>query len=178
MLVAVIQRNSVARREPNNLFLAQFAVMHVHLAIENDKDLFAGVDTTSPAFGAEGARGATGGLLRGAGSGTMDNIPVRLSNGEFVTNAENTTRFLPLLQAINGFSGGGGGGGRGGGGVIVQVIDERGSQAAPVERQERTSANGIRTISLVIRDTVKRQVSSGELDQPFQARFGLNPATR
>ena len=68
--------------------------------------------------------------------------------------------------------------GQSGGGVVVQVIDQRGSQAAPVERRERTNASGIKTISLIIRDVVRRQVSTGELDQSLQARFGLNPALR
>ncbi len=68
--------------------------------------------------------------------------------------------------------------GGGGGGVVVQVIDQRGSQAAPVERRERTGADGTKVISLVIRDMVRRQVAGGEFDQSFQARFGLSPATR
>ncbi len=122
-------------------------------------------------------RGAHGGLLKGRGSGTSDSIPTQLSHGEFVTNADNTAQFLPLLQAINGFSSNGGGGNRGAA-VVVQVIDQRGSQAAPVERRERTNKDGTRTISLIIRDMVKQQVSSGEFDKPFQARFGLNPITR
>ena len=124
------------------------------------------------------ATASHGGLLRGAGSGISDSIPTMLSHGEFVTNANDTARFLPLLQAINNFSGSGGGGGSRGGGTVVQVIDQRGSKAAPVERQERTGANGTKVISLLIRDVVKRQVSTGELDAPFQSRFGLSPSTR
>ena len=44
---------------------------------------------------------ATGGRVRGPGSGTSDSIIARLSNGEFVVNAAQTARWLPLLQAIN-----------------------------------------------------------------------------
>jgi len=85
-------------------------------------------------------QGATGGLLQGGGSGTSDSIPVRLSDGEFVINAANTKQFLPLLTAINNFSGGGGQ--SKGGGVVVQVIDQRSGDAPPVERQERVSGDG------------------------------------
>jgi hypothetical protein len=44
---------------------------------------------------------ATGGFVSGKGGPTEDAIPARLSNGEFVVNAEATTRFRPLLERIN-----------------------------------------------------------------------------
>lgn len=44
---------------------------------------------------------ASGGYISGAGTGTSDSILARLSNGEFVINAQATRKFLPLLQAIN-----------------------------------------------------------------------------
>ena len=44
---------------------------------------------------------ATGGMIRGAGTGTSDSIPALLSNGEFVVNAKATAQNLPLLQNIN-----------------------------------------------------------------------------
>ncbi len=55
---------------------------------------------------------ATGGKISGPGSSISDSILARLSDGEFVVNAEATSRFLPLLQAINsgslpGFANGG-----------------------------------------------------------------------
>lgn len=55
---------------------------------------------------------ADGGHVRGAGTGTSDSIPARLSNGEFVVNAAATRKFLPLLERINagrvpGFASGG-----------------------------------------------------------------------
>lgn len=45
---------------------------------------------------------AEGGLVRGAGTATSDSIPARLSNGEFVVNAEATRQHLGELLAING----------------------------------------------------------------------------
>ena len=44
---------------------------------------------------------ATGGLIRGPGTGTSDSIPAMLSNGEYVINAAQTAKFKPLLEAIN-----------------------------------------------------------------------------
>lgn len=42
-----------------------------------------------------------GGLVRGPGTETSDSIPTRLSDNEFVVNARQTKRHLPLLRAIN-----------------------------------------------------------------------------
>lgn len=44
---------------------------------------------------------ATGGLLRGKGTGTSDSMLIAASNGEFVVNAAATSKTLPLLEAIN-----------------------------------------------------------------------------
>lgn len=44
---------------------------------------------------------ATGGLIRGPGTGTSDSIPARLSDGEYVVNAAATARNRDLLDAIN-----------------------------------------------------------------------------
>jgi hypothetical protein len=55
---------------------------------------------------------AAGGLITGPGSGTSDSIPAMLSDGEYITPADKTRRFLPLLEAIrhgrlDGFANGG-----------------------------------------------------------------------
>jgi hypothetical protein len=44
---------------------------------------------------------ATGGYISGAGTGTSDSIPARLSDGEYVINAAATKRNKPLLDKIN-----------------------------------------------------------------------------
>ena len=44
---------------------------------------------------------ATGGSVSGAGTGTSDDIPAMLSNGEFVMNAKSAKKFMPLLEAMN-----------------------------------------------------------------------------
>jgi len=49
---------------------------------------------------------ADGGLVYGQGSGTMDNIPIRVSNGESVINARSTAMFGGILSLLNQMGGG------------------------------------------------------------------------
>lgn len=49
---------------------------------------------------------ATGGLIKGEGTGTSDSIHTMLSNGESVINAKSTAMFLPMLDMINQAGGG------------------------------------------------------------------------
>lgn len=56
--------------------------------------IFGRVSLDNPLF-------ASGGLVRGPGTGTSDSITAQLSNGEFVVNAAATKKFLPLLAGIN-----------------------------------------------------------------------------
>jgi hypothetical protein len=44
---------------------------------------------------------ASGGYVRGAGTGRSDSIPARLSNGEYVVNAAATSKHRALLDLIN-----------------------------------------------------------------------------
>lgn len=60
-----------------------------------------GVNTNVPT-----TKAAQGGLITGVGSGTLDNIPVMVSNGESIINANSTRMFSPLLSAINEMGGG------------------------------------------------------------------------
>ena len=43
---------------------------------------------------------AEGGLIRGAGSTTSDSIPIFVSDWEYIIPAEQTKKYLPLLNAI------------------------------------------------------------------------------
>lgn len=49
---------------------------------------------------------STGGYVQGAGTGTSDSIPTRLSNGESVMTAKATSMFSPILSAFNQLGGG------------------------------------------------------------------------
>jgi len=44
---------------------------------------------------------ADGGFVSGPGTATSDSIPSMLSNGEYVVNAKQTRKFLPVIHAIN-----------------------------------------------------------------------------
>lgn len=63
------------------------------------KAAFAGAKTLVKGF-------STGGYVQGAGTGTSDSIPARLSNGESVMTAKATSMFSPILSAFNQLGGG------------------------------------------------------------------------
>lgn len=65
-----------------------------------------------------------------------------------------------------------GGSGRGGPSMNVQVIDQRGSGAAPIQTQR--SGNSLK---IFVRDAVNSALP-GALDQIMPARFGVSPKTR
>ena len=73
------------------------------------------------------AKFAEGGKVNGAGTGTSDSIPARLSNGEFIMTARATKMFEPLLLAMNNI-------GRG-----VPILTSRSYQAADTAEQLSTS---------------------------------------
>lgn len=52
------------------------------------------------------AKFATGGYIEGAGTSTSDSIPVRVSNGESIMNANTTAMFGGLLSSLNQLGGG------------------------------------------------------------------------
>lgn len=52
------------------------------------------------------AKFATGGYVKGAGTSTSDSIPVRVSNGESIMNANTTAMFGGLLSSLNQLGGG------------------------------------------------------------------------
>lgn len=59
--------------------------------------------TTQPVGGNmnRNAMYSSGGDVHGPGTETSDSIPVRLSNHEYVVNAESTKKYKPMLEAIN-----------------------------------------------------------------------------
>ena len=59
------------------------------------------------AFGFSGASFASGGIVRGPGSGTSDSIATALAEGSFVVNARAASAFRPILDGISGFASGG-----------------------------------------------------------------------
>ena len=121
---------------------------------------------------------ADGGMVRGAGGPRSDSIPARLSNGEFVVNAQSTARFRPQLEAMNsgqGFQAGGavssngasgattgsmgGGAGPGAGApTIINILDPSlVEDAMATPSGERAIVNIIErnssSVKLILRDT-------------------------
>lgn len=131
-----------------------------------------------------------GGLVSGPGGPRSDSIAAMLSNGEFVVNAASTAQFLPLLEAINQFSGSSarpsasvsapaGITAASGSGVVVNVIDQRSAsqdQDDGVEVRESQGDNGELQVDIIVRDTVRRDIRNGELDVAFRDRFGITPS--
>lgn len=71
--------------------------------IKNTKNPFT-LSSNDPLLFPNGAptqKKANGGHIRGAGTGTSDSILAKLSNGEFVINANSTKKYRGLLEAIN-----------------------------------------------------------------------------
>ena len=119
---------------------------------------------------------ASGGLVRGPGSGTSDSINARISNGEFVVNAASTRAYLPILQAINKFGGNTFSSKNNDNGVSIEIIDQRSTNAPPVEIENRgRQPDGRVAIRATIRDTTKDLINNGELDKNMVNRYGLRP---
>lgn len=59
------------------------------------------------------------------------------------------------------------------GDVVVNVIDQRGAGAPPVETRSSTGPNGERTIDLFIGERVNRNADNGGLDKAMQRNFGV-----
>lgn len=69
---------------------------------------FGGPGSRDYGGGGDPVTGATGGYVRGPGSGTSDSIAARLSNGEFVLNAGSVRRLgVGFLHGLNSFAAGG-----------------------------------------------------------------------
>lgn len=110
----------------------------IHITVTRDGDPLArGTGGGPPPPPAKRKNTASGGKVSGPGTGRSDDVPMNLSNGEFVVNAAATARTQPLLEAIN--SGhvytGAGTHSMGGGGTVIYQTQVT---AAPGERAEET----------------------------------------
>lgn len=80
---------------------------------------------------------------------------------------------MPLKRGANGKLGVEAAGGDSG--TTIVINDMRSSAGAePVQTQERRGPDGKRMISVLIRDEVRRQIRSGDLDRDMQASYGAN----
>jgi hypothetical protein len=106
----------------------------------------------SQAIFAEAPRLHTGGIIR------PNEVPAILERGEGVFTPAQMRALAPA----------------GGGDVIVQVIDQRGAGAPPIETTESRGPDGQRMIRMVVRQEVRRAVADGALDREMQASYGLS----
>lgn len=59
------------------------------------------------------------------------------------------------------------------GDVVINVIDQRGAGAPPVETRERRGEDGRRVIDLIVRDAVNRGIADGAFDRSMGLAYGL-----
>jgi hypothetical protein len=84
-------------------FQTAFSIVESIVALIKTINIISGLLSFIPGGGAIAAlAAASGGYISGAGSGTSDSIPARLSNGEYVINAKSTAKYRALLDMING----------------------------------------------------------------------------
>lgn len=108
------------------------------------------VEAVTPAF-------ATGGYVHGAGTGTSDSIPARLSMGEFVMPARETSRYAPELNAMRSGTYNGGNGA-----AKVTVINQT------TGRVDSAEAEWVSRDELIV--TLREEVPSivaGEFNDPY-----------
>jgi hypothetical protein len=116
---------------------------------------------------------ATGGIV---------NTPTRMGNMGLAGEGPGLYEgILPLRRGPDGKLGvsAHGGGGGGGGNTTVVVNDYRGTQAEPVEVQQRDTGDGTRTIQVTLRDTQRSNLRGGQVDADMSASYGIRrPAQR
>lgn len=87
--------STVTMRTINEIITNSKTYRSVHDIVGATGGLFTGSNFTKRGF-------AAGGMITGPGTGTSDDIFAPwLSNGEFVINARQTKKYLPLIDAIN-----------------------------------------------------------------------------
>lgn len=114
---------------------------------------------------------ADGGFVTGPGGPRTDSIPARLSNGEFVVNADSTRANRQLLEAINS--------GRSlslaqpavqGAGAVVNVIN---NAPGTMAREQRNGRGEIEVIIEAIAQDIAR--GGGQVGMALEGRYGVNP---
>jgi hypothetical protein len=63
-------------------------------------------------------------------------------------------------------------------GSTIQIFDQRGANAAPIEVEKTSGADGVNAFRIVIKDSIEALVRGGDLDVPFAQHFGLAPQGR
>ncbi|MCQ8781725.1 phage tail length tape measure family protein [Mangrovibrevibacter kandeliae] len=107
-------------------------------------------------------------IARAGGVGAVEGMRLGLrgyADGGYVPRIPDYARMQRPANAGNG------------GNVSVQVIDQRGSQAAPVETRETTDASGNRKIEVMVRDIARDEMTTPGRrgNRTLRSNFGVTP---
>jgi hypothetical protein len=132
---------------------------------------------------------ATGGFVSGAGTGTSDSIPARLSDGEYVINAAATRMlgkgYLDQLNSgrVPAMNRGGSAGrvpaiamsnpSQGWGDLSVQVINEGNSEMEATRTEQGYDENGQMQMRIFVRQVVREEMDSGNMDKSMGRNYGV-----
>lgn len=141
--------------------------------------------------GYRGVAYANGGYVSGAGGSKSDSIAARLSNGEFVVNAQATSKNLPLLSAMNGkgYASGGAVGSVAGSalglsgraafspGAVDSLVIQAIQDIAATVAAARAAADGMRQKAAGTATALQAQLQA-QIDNPKQALANLKAAQK
>ena len=136
----------------------------------------------------QGAEYQGGGFQDGGytGDGAEGEVAGVVHGKEFVMDAAATRRIgagnlekMSRGESVPSIGAQGGSGGGGGGGISVTINDQTTTSTGhDVQTQETTGPEGQRQMQITIRDTVRRQVMSGEFDKQLGSKFDLKSKGR
>ena len=136
-------------------------------------------NTNTAARGASFSGGAAN-FSRFAAGGSFTNSIVdrptlfRFASGTGLMGEAGPEAIMPLKRDASGRLGVSGGGGDSGG-IQVVVNDMRTSKdSQPVQTSESKGPDGKRVLSLLVRDEMRRQMRSGDMDREMQGNYGTN----
>lgn len=109
---------------------------------------------------------SNGGKVIGPGTGKSDDIPVRLSNGEFVVNAKSAAKHKPLLEAINNDT-------DKGSDVSGNVLDDLMSQLRGADDDDMVEGPGVEHTMIVISPKGKKLDGEKALSDALRAMAKL-----
>jgi lambda family phage tail tape measure protein len=148
-----------------------------------------GAPGTTPGMMAGGGQAGRAGFARGGAFSQGEVIPlargavlkaattIPLRRGAALMAESGPEAVMPLGRDSKGRLGVLGAGG-GGGGMKVEIYDQRGGGAPPVQTQMTNGPDGIEVLKVFVQDTVQQTIGGGRADKAFRERFGIAPRAR